>query len=77
MLGIVRIYTKVPGHPSTMDRPFTLRRGGTVRDLAQMIHRGRAAELRFARVWGSGKFDGEQVSGDHVVRDGDIIELHW
>jgi hypothetical protein len=77
MLGIVRIYTKVPGHPPAKDRPFTVRHGGTVRDLAQMIHRGRAAELKFARVWGSGKFDGELVSGDHLVRDGDVVELHW
>jgi hypothetical protein len=77
MLGIVRVYTKVPGHPPDTGRPFTLRGPGTVRQVAQLVHRGRAAELKFARLWGSGKFDGEQVSADHALKDGDVIELHW
>jgi ribosome-interacting GTPase 1 len=77
MLGIVRVYTKVPGHPAEKDRPFTLRGPSTVRDVAQLVHRGRAAELKFARLWGSGEFDGQQVSADHAVRDRDVVELHW
>lgn len=77
MLGIVRVYTKVPGHPPHMGRPFTVRGQGTVREVAQLIHRGRAAELKFARLWGSGKFDGEPVGADHPLKDGDVIELHW
>jgi ribosome-interacting GTPase 1 len=76
MLGIVRVYTKLPGHPPDHRRPFTLRGPGTVRDVARLVHRGLAAELRFARLWGSGKFEGEQVSPDHPVRDGDVVELH-
>ncbi|HSD65441.1 MAG TPA: GTPase [Vicinamibacteria bacterium] len=78
LLGIVRIYSKVPGHPPDMGRPFTLRGGGRVRDVAQQVHRGMAAELRFARIWGgSAEFDGQQVSAAHVVRDRDVVELHW
>jgi ribosome-interacting GTPase 1 len=78
LLGIVRIYSKVPGHPPDMGRPFTLRGGGTVRDVAQQVHRGMAAELKFARVWGkSAEFEGQQVSAAHVVRDRDVVELHW
>ncbi|HLA79876.1 MAG TPA: GTPase [Vicinamibacteria bacterium] len=77
VLGIVRVYTKVPGHPPEAHRPFTLWRGSLVRDVARLVHRGRAAELHFARVWGSGEFDGQQVSADHPVRDRDIVELHW
>jgi hypothetical protein len=38
----------------------------------------RAAELKFARVWGeSVEFDGQQVSAAHVVADRDVVELHW
>jgi hypothetical protein len=78
LLGIVRVYSKVPGHPADMGRPFTLRGGGTVRDVAQQVHRGMAAELRFARVWGrSAEFEGQQVSAAHVVQDRDVVELHW
>ena len=76
MLGVVRVYTKLPGHPADRSRPFTVRRDSTVRDVARLVHRGLAAELRFARLWGSGKFDGEQVSATHPVRDGDVVELH-
>ena len=78
MLGVVRVYTKVPGHQPARDgRPFTLRGDVTVRDVAHLVHRGQAAQLRFARIWGSGEFDGQQVSGDHPVRDRDVVELHW
>jgi len=78
LLGVVRIYSKMPGHPADDSKPFTLREGQTVRDVALHVHRGLAGELRFARVWGrSAEFDGQQVSGDHVVRDRDVVELHW
>jgi ribosome-interacting GTPase 1 len=77
-LGVVRVYSKVPGHPPEMEQPFTVRRESTVRDVARLVHRGRSSELKFARVWGtSAEFDGQQVSGDHPVRDGDVVELHW
>jgi len=78
LLEVVRVYSKTPHHPAHMSRPFTLRRGGTVREVAQQVHRGLASELRFARVWGpSAEFDGQQVSGDHAVKDTDVVELHW
>src|SRR5437667_4161313 len=35
-LGVVRIYTKAPGHAPDKGRPFTLRRGQTVDDLARL-----------------------------------------
>jgi hypothetical protein len=78
LLEVVRVYSKMPGHPPDMSKPFTLRRGGTVREVAQQVHRGLASDLKFARVWGpSSEFDGQQVSGDHVVEDRDVVELHW
>jgi len=75
-LGIVRIYTKIPGRPADTNRPFTVFRGDTVLDVAQLIHKDVARSLKFARVWGSAKFDGQQVGKDYQVRDGDILELH-
>ena len=75
-LGIVRVYTKAPGQAPATDRPFTVRRNGTVRDVARLVHRGLAAEVKFARLWGSAGFGGQQVSCDHSVRDGDVVELH-
>jgi ribosome-interacting GTPase 1 len=75
-LGVLRIYTKVPGRPPDKARPYTLFAGDTVEDLARAIHRDLAESLQFARVWGSAKFDGQQVGREHALRDGDIVELH-
>ncbi len=75
-LGIVRVYTKIPGRPADSDRPFTVFKGETVLDVARLVHRELAVTLKFARIWGSAKFDGQQVGKDHVVSDGDIVELH-
>lgn len=75
-LGIVRVYTKIPGKPPDLTRPYTVFAGDTVLDVARLIHRDLAGTLRHARVWGSGKFDGQQVGRDFPVRDGDVLELH-
>jgi len=75
-LDIVRVYTKTPGKAAEMDKPFTVRRGGTVLEVANLVHRDIANGLRFARIWGAEVFDGQQVGPDHVVCDGDLVELH-
>jgi len=75
-LDIVRVYTKTPGHPADRNRPFTLRRGETVENVAQRVHRDVARLLRYARVWGKAGFEGQQVGREHPLSDGDIVELH-
>jgi ribosome-interacting GTPase 1 len=75
-LAIVRVYTKTPGHPPDKDKPFTVRRGQTVHDVAVLVHKEIAESLRYARLWRGQEFNGQQVGRDHAVADGDIIELH-
>ncbi len=75
-LGVVRVYTKIPGKPADRGRPFVVRRGDTVLDVAQRVHQDFAQTLKFARLWGSGEFDGQQVGPEHRVADGDVVELH-
>ena len=75
-LGIARIYTKAPGRPADKQRPFTLRHGQTVGDVARLVHKDLARSLKFARVWGQSGFDGQQVGQEHPLADGDIVELH-
>jgi ribosome-interacting GTPase 1 len=76
-LGIVRVYTKAPGKPVEKERPFTLSRGQTVGDVARLVHRELEHTLKYARAWGpSVQADGQQVGREHVVADGDVIELH-
>jgi len=76
-LEIVRVYTKTPGKAAdSNDKPFTVRRGGTVHDVAQLVHKDVARSLKFARMWGAEVYDGQQVGSDHLVADGDMVELH-
>ena len=75
-LEVVRVYTKTPGKPADTDKPFTVRRGGTVLDIARLVHKDVARGLKFARMWGAEVFDGQQVGPDHIVSDGDLVELH-
>jgi uncharacterized protein len=74
-LGIIRVYTKEPGHDPDLERPFTLPEGATVETLAREIHGEIAEQLRFARLWGAAAFEGQRVRGDHVLADGDVVEL--
>lgn len=75
-LDRIRVYTKEPHHPPDHERPFVLKQGATVLDLAHLIHKNIAATFRFARVWGSAKFDGQQVERDHPLADRDVVEIH-
>ncbi len=77
LLGIIRIYAKPPGKPADMTDPFTLPVGSTVMDMATAIHRQLAEKLRFARIWGTGVYDGQNTQRNHVLNDKDIIELHF
>jgi ribosome-interacting GTPase 1 len=75
-LGIVRVYTKAPGKPPEMDRPFTVRAGATVLDVARLVHKDFAGSVKYARAWGADVFDGQQVGPEHTLADADVVELH-
>ena len=72
----VRVYAKEPGKKPDLAAPFVLPVGATVHDLAERVHKDVAAALRFARIWGHAKFDGQQVDRHHVLADRDVVELH-
>ena len=71
------MYTKLPTEKDPdYNRPYTIRAGGTLLEVAEMIHKDFAAKLKNARVWGSHVHDGTHVKGDYVVHDRDVVELH-
>jgi len=76
VLDIIRVYTKAPGKKPDFADPIILDRGSTLEAAAASVHKDFAAKLRYARIWGSGKHDGVMVKRDHIMQDGDIIELH-
>jgi ribosome-interacting GTPase 1 len=75
-LHVVRVYTKLPGKKPDLTEPYTLSCGSTALDAVQTVHRDFVDRLKYVRIWGSGRFDGQQVPSDHVLEDGDIIEIH-
>jgi ribosome-interacting GTPase 1 len=75
-LGVVRVYTKLPGKPAEQEKPFTVRSGATVHDVATLVHKDIAGSLKYARAWGKEVYDGQQVGPEHRVVDGDVVELH-
>jgi len=75
-LDIIRVYSKRPGHDADFDDPFVLRRGSTLLDFAQLVHKDFSESLKFARIWGQGKFEGQRVNKDYIHDDKDVIELH-
>jgi ribosome-interacting GTPase 1 len=75
-LEITRVYTKEPGKKPDLEQPYVLKRGSTVLDVAAAVHRDFAKTLKYARIWGSEKYGGQSVQKNHLVEDGDILELH-
>jgi len=76
LLGIIRVYTKIPGKPPDRVKPFSIRKGSTLMDFAAVVHKDFVHHLRFARAWGKHHLDGAQIGRDHVLEDGDVVELH-
>jgi len=74
-LLLIRVYTRAKGKEPDFGNPVLLPRGATVLDFAQAIHKDFVTSLRYARVWGSAKFDGQRVERHHELADGDVIQL--
>ncbi len=75
-LGIIRVYTKRVGYEVDYVDPIILPIGGTVEDAARVIHKDFAHKLRFAKIWGEGKFEGQRIKNSFILSDKDVIEFH-
>jgi len=75
-LEIIRVYSKAPGKEADLSSPFVLKRGSTIEDFAGKVHKDFTNQLKIAKVWGAAVFDGQMVQRDHILQDGDIVELH-
>ena len=74
-LDILRVYPKAPGKAVERDDPIVLPIGSTVLDAAIGLHKD-FEEFKFARIWGPQWHDGQSVSRNDVVYDGDVVEFH-
>ncbi len=76
LLNVIRVYSKKPGKPPDMTSPFTCPAGSTLLQFAEIVHRDFADKLKSARIWGTGVYEGQTVTRDHVLHDKDVVELH-
>ncbi len=76
-MEIIRIYTKEPSKRDPSPKPFTLRRGATLQDLAKSIHGEFIRNFAYARVWAKRLvFSPQKVGLTFALEDGDIVEIH-
>ena len=74
LTGLIRVFTRRPG--SSEADPLAVRDGATVEDVAAALHGELAEAAAGARIWGdSVRFAGQRVGRDHLVADGDIVEV--
>jgi hypothetical protein len=76
LLDVIRVYTKAPGKKLERTAPYVLKRGSHLIDLAGRVHHDFLSQLKYARVWGHGRFEGQMVNRDYVLADKDVVELH-
>ena len=76
-LDIMRVYTKEPSAKSFSKKPFTLKKGATLHDLAKSIHSDFERNFAFAKVWSKRlAFSPQKVGLGFVLEDGDVVEIH-
>ena len=75
-LEMMRIYSKRPGHEPDLSNPFVLKKGSNVEEFAQKVHHDFYKNLKSARIWGTGVYDGQMVGRDHILHDKDVVQLH-
>ena len=77
MLDIIRVYTKEPNERFPSKKPFTIRKGSTILDLAKRIHSDFYKQFSYAKVWSRRlRFSPQKVGGTFTLEDGDTIEIH-
>ena len=75
-LAKVRVYLKARGSQPDYDDPLVLDQGSMVEHAALSLHKDWTVKVKYALLWGSGKFGGQRVGREYVLADGDVIELH-
>lgn len=76
-LDIIRVYTKEPNKKEFSKKPFILKRGATVYDLAKNIHSDFSRKFSFAKIWAQRLvFSPQKVGSTFTLEDKDVVEIH-
>ena len=75
-LNLIRIYMKPQGKKPDYEEPLIVRRGSTVSDVCDKLHREFKEKFRYAKIWGNSvKFGGQEKGLDHILEDGDVLTI--
>ncbi len=75
-LEFIRVYLKPKGGETDFKEPLIVRKGNTVRDVCNKLHRNLKKDFRFGLIWGeSVKFGGQRVGLNHVLIDEDVLTI--
>jgi small GTP-binding protein len=75
-LGFIRVYMRPKGGETDFREPLIIKKGATVQDVCNKIHRNMAKNFRYGLVWGkSAKFAGQKVGLEHNLVDEDILTI--
>ncbi|MFQ5998398.1 MAG: OBG GTPase family GTP-binding protein [Candidatus Bathyarchaeia archaeon] len=73
-LDFIRVYMRPRGSETDYKEPLIMKRGSSVLDVCNKIHRNLKNEFRYAQVWGkSAKFGGQRVGLDYRLLDEDVL----
>ncbi len=77
-LDFIRVYCKEVNEKADLEEPLIMRKGSTIREMCQRLHKDFVTNFRYAKVWGtSAKFPGQVFKQPrHTLQDGDIVEIH-
>ena len=75
-LQFIRIYMRPKGGKTDFKEPLIIRKGNSVLDVCNKLHRKMKKDFRFGLVWGkSVKFGGQRVGLGHVLLDEDVLTI--
>jgi small GTP-binding protein len=71
-----RVYLRPQGGEVDRSQPLILKRGGTVGDVCDHLHKDFRQKFRYAMVWGTSvKYPGQRVGLEHALEDNDVLTI--
>jgi len=75
-LHIMRIYMKPQGREPDFKEPLIVKKGSTVGDVCEKLHKDFKKRFRYAIIWGkSARFKAQKTGFGHVLEDGDVLSI--
>lgn len=76
-LNFMRVYMKEPQKPADMNEPMIVKVNSSVEDVCRKIHKDFVKKFKFCKVTGpSAKFPNQKLALKHILKDGDVLEIH-